>query len=373
MVAKVGLEPLYDGSYNIAEIRTSEKEEQLKFEQPTLEQAQENKITNAKNVADKQKTIIFDSVVGASVDFHMETDAKAVRELELLKEPLIIEDITEDYSSENNEQKGFKSKHATKSNSLKQVVNIKTNYTSSQARNETFGPRKTEEVNVTKVPHEAIGTRSTSIAQQQQHINKDKSKQIQIYPTNVEAEINYPNSEETIAISANIFANNKKKKISPECVPVQDFSYVSEESVSISHQQLKDDIRKATKIITENYKIGMSISEVPKLLNTEQAELMKKPEAQVALLNLAERLGNAPLIHKTIVNEISKNLETTQTFGMKALFVALQENEALTQDIVVSFEPEDFDKSKVKATLCQILNEAYEVGTNLPQVCSSSH
>ena len=101
----------------------------------------------------------------------------------------------------------------------------------------------------------------------------------------------------------------------------------------------------------------MSISEVPKLLNTEQTE----------------RRGNAPLIHKTIVNEISKNLETTQTFGMKALFVALQEDQALTQDIVVSFEPEDFDKSKVKATLCQILNEAYEVGTNLPQVCSSSH
>jgi len=109
------------------------------------------------------------------------------------------------------------------------------------------------------------------------------------------------------------------------------------------------------------------------LMNTDQLQLIKKPEAQVALFKLAQRIGNAPTIQKTIIDEVSKNVETTETFGVKALFVALEEcNNISGENIVASFEPEDFDKTKVKATLCHILNEAYEVGSNLHQVCYSS-
>jgi len=371
MVARVEREPPLESSNKISGIQTNEKEETLELKHPKLERAKENKNVQSKSVADKQDTIVYDSVSNEKLECQAGSSAKAVRQMEANKEPLIIENTTKDWSTENTEQKGFKSQHATASKSLKQVVSIETNASSQQSGIKTFEPSKTEDVTVSKIAKEALDMSSTSTSQHPQTLYKVKYEGITIAPSNIEEEIMYPNSEETIAISTNIFSNNKKK-IQPECIPQQDFAYSTEESISLSHEQLKADIKKATQLISQNFQVGMSISEVPKLLNTEQVELMKQPEAQVALLNIAERLGNAPIIHKTIVSQISKNCETTETFGMKALFVALEETQSSAQSVVSCFEPEDFDKSKARATLCQILNEAYEVGTNLPQVCCSS-
>ena len=130
-------------------------------------------------------------------------------------------------------------------------------------------------------------------------------------------------------------------------------------------EKIQNDIKTATKLIVSNFKPGLSVSNALSQLNSDQMEAVMKPESQVSLLAVAGTLASD--VRETVVHNLAENSETLQTFGLKALLVALEENEVLPQIVVSSFEPENFETVRVKAKLSSILNEAYTIGTEIGQ------
>ena len=135
-------------------------------------------------------------------------------------------------------------------------------------------------------------------------------------------------------------------------------------AVAVVNEDLVNRINKISSIIVQNLNPGISVAEVSTYLSIEDEKTLRKPEAQVALFNAAKRIHDEPrFIESVIVKEISENNQTTETFGTRALILANVTN----QDVSLFFEPKDFDCSKLRTTLCEILNSAHDVEIKKPQ------
>ena len=152
---------------------------------------------------------------------------------------------------------------------------------------------------------------------------------------------------------------------------IQDIDLDSHETVSLINEDFVLKVKKITETVSQNYRKGQTVTDVHSYLNEEQLKTISKPEAQVALYNVAKRIGPAPTIHKTIICELSGNKENTQTFGSKALLVALEKSSiSMTPlSLAAKFQQKDFDFSKAKSTLCQVINEACSIEEQQHQEC----
>merc|ERR1712083_333104 len=79
-------------------------------------------------------------------------------------------------STDNSEHKDLESRHAAKSEELKQHISIKTNLTDNQTNFETYGTGKPEKITVSKTPQEVIETGSISLLEQNQNVNEEKNE-----------------------------------------------------------------------------------------------------------------------------------------------------------------------------------------------------
>ena len=150
-------------------------------------------------------------------------------------------------------------------------------------------------------------------------------------------------------------------------IPDFEFELEADEGVAVTNIQFQDMVKSAATAMGEHFGRGLSVTEVVNSLNSEQRNILKRPETQVALLSVAKRIGNAPIIQNIVVQELAESKETTESFGSKALFAALQTNQAGSQHVASYFQPKDFDTTKSKAVLCQILNEAHEIESRQAQ------
>ena len=175
-------------------------------------------------------------------------------------------------------------------------------------------------------------------------------------------------------IKTNIGKKIEKSQL-PSAESLQDISQIPDldldtsETVSLLNEDFISKLKIATKVIVSNFRKGVMVSDVTKYLGEEQVNLLKKPESQIALMNIAERIGNAATIHQTIVDEMSINNENTETFGSRALLIALESSKCniTSEDAVSFFQPKDFDCSKIKSSLCHIINEAHAIESHEPQ------
>ena len=138
--------------------------------------------------------------------------------------------------------------------------------------------------------------------------------------------------------------------------------------ISVLNEDLVNKIKDISNEITEKIIPGISVQKVTAHLSTEDQKILKKPEAQVALFNAAKRIHDKPkIIQKQIVKEISLNCQNTETFGTRALLLVNELTSNKNQDVTSFFEPKDFDCSKTRSTLCEILNYAQDLKTKKPQ------
>ena len=143
--------------------------------------------------------------------------------------------------------------------------------------------------------------------------------------------------------------------------------------ISVLNEDLVNRIKNISNEITEKISPGISVQEVTAHLSTEDGKILKKPEAQVALFNAAQRMYDKPeVIQNHIVKEMSMNSENTETFGTKALIFANEMKSNILPNVTPFFEPKDFDCSKTRTTLCQILNHAQDLKTKKPQTKNNS-
>lgn len=143
--------------------------------------------------------------------------------------------------------------------------------------------------------------------------------------------------------------------------------------ISVLNEDLVNKIKKISKEIAEKVSPGISVHEVTAHLSTEDVKILKKPEAQVALFNAAQRIHNKPkIIQNQIVKEISMNSQNTETFGTRALLFANEIKSNKNQDVTSFFEPKDFDCSKTRTTMCEILNSAQDLKSKKPQTNNNS-
>ena len=143
--------------------------------------------------------------------------------------------------------------------------------------------------------------------------------------------------------------------------------------ISILNEDLVNKIKKISNEIAEKVSPGKSVQEVTAHLSTEDVKILKKPEAQVALFNAAQRIYDKPkIIQNQIVKEISMNSQNTETFGTRALLFANEIKSNKKQDVTSFFEPKDFDCSKTRTTLCEILNHAQNLKSKKPQTKNTS-
>ena len=150
-------------------------------------------------------------------------------------------------------------------------------------------------------------------------------------------------------------------------IPDLEFELEADEGVAVTNLDFQEKVKSAALVLGENFRQGLSVTEVVRSLSLEQNNIIRRPETQVALMNVAKRIGNAHSIHNIVIQDIADNIETTESFGTKALFAAMQSTAAGTEDIAANFQPKDFDSTKCKAVVCQILNEAHEIETNQQQ------
>ena len=143
--------------------------------------------------------------------------------------------------------------------------------------------------------------------------------------------------------------------------------------ISVLNEDLVNKIKKISNEIAEKVSPGISVQEVTAHLSNEDVKILKKPEAQVALFNAAQRIYDNPrIIQNQIVKEISMNSQNTETFGTRALLFANEIKSNKKQDITSFFEPKDFDCSKTRTTLCEIFNHAQDLKSKKPQTNNNS-
>ena len=146
-------------------------------------------------------------------------------------------------------------------------------------------------------------------------------------------------------------------------IPDFEFEFEADEGVAVTNPEFQDKVKSAAMVLGNHFRQGVAVTEVVKSLSVEENNIIRRPETQVALMNVAKRIGNANSIHNIVIQDLADNIETTESFGTKALFAAVTNNMAGSEDIAASFQPKDFDSTKSKALVCQILNEAHEIET----------
>jgi hypothetical protein len=151
------------------------------------------------------------------------------------------------------------------------------------------------------------------------------------------------------------------EKVQPENLGWEVSTATTKEKVKVSNDKKTTAPIKAIEKLVTKVQMGMDIAEAMVLLETREFEDLKNVESQIAMFNVAKRIGNAPIIHEVIVNALSSNTDQAQTIGIKALFTALENNTCSETDLAVCFKNEDFDQSKAHATLSHIMSEAHEV------------
>merc|ERR1719419_1571447 len=100
-----------------------------------------------------------------------------------------------------------------------------------------------------------------------------KNENTKIQPCKVGVLRKYPSNEEKIVVSNEICSDKKRQKGSTGFVTGNNCEYLTDESVVFENDQLLKGVKNATKVIADGYQMGMTISELPNLMNTDQLQL----------------------------------------------------------------------------------------------------
>ena len=136
-----------------------------------------------------------------------------------------------------------------------------------------------------------------------------------------------------------------------------------------------DKVKEAVMTVVKNFKPGVSVSEVMHHLSEQNLEVIKKPESQVALLNVAKRIGKASIVEETVISELATTEQSTETFGCRALLLAMESPLVKVDgsNLLTYFHPKDFDISKAKATTCRMINQALEAKEGAKVTAQPAH
>ena len=280
---------------------------------------------------------------------------------------------------------------------MQEDIDTKSNATASIEPNtgtisvdKVMGSEITKNVDAHKIPSkkiankkESASVRSSAVENKVTTIQNTSKANVQTVPSVVpqKQKIDEPNLSIQVEDKKELIETNTAKKLEKSQLPsaesLQDISQIpdldldSSETVSLLNEDFIKKIKAATKMLVSNFRKGVIISDVTKYLGEEHINVLKKPESQIALMNVAQRIGNAATIHQTIVTEMSMNNENTETFGSRALLIALESSASkiTPEDAVIFFQPKDFDCSKIKSSLCHIINEAHAIESHEPQEC----
>ena len=359
----------------VFELDVHEKEAKLETPIVNLTVAKTSKMENtATLIVDKQKTLTFEkedvkSKTGAN-------EQKAIKNIEPAKGALVIKDVSKEEPTE---------QHSFDSRALIAEVKGRKSIEERNIANE-------KNVQILENLQLAPQNKIVSSAKADNQIEPPKLKiQVQSIETKQNTELKHdivppvPEERQTQPPKQKSPRNSKDTKSKVEITKdkeelaltdslqdvdkIPDLELDSSDSVSIVNEDTIKKIKKTTKHVLSNFKKGMSVLEMTSNLSEDEVIVLRKPETQIAFFHVAKRFAHAPTIHNKVVCEMAQNNENTESFGTKALHIALElaSNEAKPADIMTYFHPKDFDGSQMKATLCQILNEANEIECSQPK------
>ena len=356
----------------VLELDVHEKE--AKLETPIVNQTVA-KTSNMENTAtlivDKHKTLTFEKE-----DVKSKTRAneqKAIKNIEPAKGALVIKDVSKEEQHTFNSRALIAEVKGRKSIEERNIVNEKNVHilenlelapqnqivTSAKAEKQTEPPKL-------KIQIQSIETKQN--AEPKHEIVPPVTEKRQTKPPKQK------NPRKSIDKKSKVEITKDKEELAlPDSLQdvdkIPDLELDSSDSVSIVNEDTIKKIKKTTKHVLSNFKKGMSVLEMTNNLSADEVNVLRKPETQVAFFHVAKRFAHAPTIHNKVVCEMAQNNENTESFGTKALHTALElaSNEAKPADIMTYFHPKDFDGSQMKATLCQILNEANEIECSQPK------
>ena len=219
---------------------------------------------------------------------------------------------------------------------------------------------KTAPTEAIKIMPKTVPAQNCQIASNEVTTFKEKDLPREFAKSSVEKQKPIVRVDEEISLISSV---RKDPQIAVR-IPDFEFELEADEGVAVTNLDFQDKVKSAALVLGQHFRQGVSVTEVVKSLSLEQNNIIRRPETQVALMNVAKRIGNAQNIHNIVIQDIADNIETTESFGTKALFAAVKNNVAGNEDIAANFQPKDFDSTKCKAVVCQILNEAHEIETN---------
>ena len=104
------------------------------------------------------------------------------------------------------------------------------------------------------------------------------------------------------------------------------------------------------------------MSEIITERTPREMEEMQCIESQMAIVGALEKLGHAEVTENIITEQMSADrIGLLNVVGTKALSSVLHEKDYTTEQIMVLFQPQDFEKKKVKEKVAKILNIAQEI------------
>ena len=118
----------------------------------------------------------------------------------------------------------------------------------------------------------------------------------------------------------------------------------------------------AIQCLVEETKEGKSVSEIITQRTPREMEEMQCIESQMAIVGALEKLGHADVTENIITEQMATDrIGLLNVIGTKALSSVLNDKAYTTEQVMVLFQPEDFEKPKVKRKVVKILNIAQEV------------
>ena len=121
---------------------------------------------------------------------------------------------------------------------------------------------------------------------------------------------------------------------------------------------------KEIETITSRLEHGASVSEVNAAYEAHEFPELESTEAQMAMLKAVERIGKSAVVNQVLTEECEGKKDVNLTdIGFKALMTTLSSETYKTEEVVTSFQPEDFSNDVVKEKYADLVDMTRKIST----------
>lgn len=115
--------------------------------------------------------------------------------------------------------------------------------------------------------------------------------------------------------------------------------------------------------LTQRLEHGSTVDEVNSAYEAHEFPQLARKESQMAMVKAVERIGKSAVINQVLAAECAGSEKNLDDIGFKALMTTLSNESYRTEEIVTSFQPEDFSPTAANEKFAELVHQSKELVT----------